>query len=162
MGRFRQAHGGQAMLETVLAVFFITLIFFALFELSRLVTARILTDHAAARAARAKAVGFNDFMCLKSARVALIPVSGRRLWPQEDGWNEVSRVPIYLSAEDEGRARAVLEYEWWNTTDISVRSGYGLGATAECDVTLRTDDYSVEGRAAVESHFPLYMYNQGM
>ena len=161
MGRFRQAHGGQAMLETVLAVFFITLIFFALFELSRLVTARILTDHAAARAARAKAVGFNDFMCLKSARVALIPVAGRRLWPAEGGWNEVSRVPIYLSAEDEGRARAVLEYEWWNTTDISVRSGYGLGATAECDVTLRTDDYSVEGRAAVESHFPLYMYNQG-
>lgn len=150
------------MLETVLAVFFITLIFFALFELSRLVTARILADHAAARAARAKAVGFNDFMCLKSARVALIPVSGRRLWPVEDGWNEASRVPNYLSAENEARARATLEYEWWNTTDIRVHSGYGLGATAECGVSLRTDDYGVEGSAAVESHFPLYMYNQGL
>ena len=50
----RHARDGQAMLETVLAVFFITLIFFALFELSRTVTACILADHAAARAARAR------------------------------------------------------------------------------------------------------------
>lgn len=153
---------GQAMLETVLAVFFITLIFYGLFELSRMVTARILVDHAAARAARAKAVGFNDFMCLKSARVALIPVAGKRLWPVENsGWDEVSRVPIYLSSENEGHARGILEYEHWNTTDINISSGYGLGATSRCDIRMETDDYEMEGQAEVESHFPLYMFNQG-
>lgn len=153
---------GQAMVETVLAVFFISLIFYGLFELSRKVTARILVDHAAARAARAKAVGFNDFMCLKSARVALIPVAGKRLWPVDiPGYNEVSRVPIYLSSENEGRARAVLEYEWWRSTDIGISSGYGLGATARCDIRMETDDYEMEGQAEVESHFPLYMFNQG-
>ncbi|MGN0855390.1 MAG: TadE/TadG family type IV pilus assembly protein [Kiritimatiellia bacterium] len=153
---------GQAMVETVLAVFFVTLVFFGLFGLSRMVTARILVDHAAARAARAKAVGFNDFMCLKSARVALIPVAGERLWPVDNGeWNEAARVPIYLSAEDEGRARGILDYRWWDSTDVSVSSGYGLGATSRCDIRLATDDYTVEGQAEVESHFPLYMFNQG-
>ena len=153
---------GQAMVETVLAVFFITLIFYGLFELSRMITARILVDHAAARAARAKAVGFNDFMCLKSARVALIPVAGKRLWPVGvNGWNEVSRVPIYLSSENEAQARGILDYEWWNTTDISISSGAGLGATSRCDISLETDDYEMEGQAEVESHYPLYMFNQG-
>lgn len=153
---------GQAMVETVLAVFFITLIFYGLFELSRMVTAHILVDHAAARAARAKAVGFNDFMCLKSARVALIPVAGERLWPVGDNdWEEVSRVPIYLSSENEGRARGILDYAWWHSTDIDVSSGYGLGATARCEIQMETDDYTMEGEAEVESHFPLYMFNQG-
>ena len=46
--------------------------------------------------------------------------------------------------------------------DLLRPEGIRLGATAECDVTLRTDDYSVEGRAAVESHYPLYMFDQGM
>ena len=162
MGLLRRAHGGQSMLETVLAVFFVTFVFYALFELSRLVAARILADHAAARAARAKAVGFNDFMCRKSARVALIPVSGRRLWPEGNVWDESARVPSYLSAANEADARGILEYERWPSTDVAVRSGYGPGAVAECGVRLEADDHAVEGRAAVESHFPLYMFDQGL
>ena len=77
----RHARDGQAMLETVLAVFFITLVFLAVFQVAHMVTTKILLDHAAARAARARAVGFNEWMCLKSARVAMIPVAGPRTWP---------------------------------------------------------------------------------
>ena len=153
---------GQAMVETLIAVLAIMLIFFGAFHLSRLVAARTLLDHAAARAARAKAVGFNDFMCEKSARVAMIPVAGPRLWPEIDTFDEVSRVPIYLTAEDWGRANGILEYEYWNTMDFDVRSGAGLVPVAESSIYLSTPDYEAEGRAQVESHFPYYMFDQGL
>lgn len=153
---------GQAMIETVFAVTFLTVLFLMLFQLSHMVQSRIMLDHAAARAARAKAVGFNDFMCLKSARVAMIPVSGERIWPvAEELGDEVSRVPAYLQAETEGRARGILEYERWATTSIDVSSGSGIGSTARADILMRTEDFNMDGQAEVESHFPLYMYDQG-
>ena len=64
------------MVETVIAVLAITFIFLALFSLSHILTGKILVQHAAMRVARARAVGFNDFMCEKTARVAVIPVAG--------------------------------------------------------------------------------------
>ena len=78
------------MLETALAVLFITVLFLVVFQVAHMVTTKILLDHAAARAARAKSVGFNEWMCLKSARVAMIPVAGRRLWPEEGEYDERS------------------------------------------------------------------------
>lgn len=156
-----RAKRGQAMLETLLAVLFLTSILFALFILSRMVTARILLDHAAARAARARAVGFNDYMCLKSARVAMIPVAGRRLWPEEGGFDEASRIPIYLCTENDPIARGVLEYENWNRMSLDVSSGAGLAPVAEASIWMGDEDYSMDGHAAVESHYPLYMKTLG-
>lgn len=164
---------GQAMLETVLAVLLITLLFLGLFQLAHMVTTRILLDHAAARAARAKAVGFNDWMCLKSARVAMIPVAGRRLWPEEGGFVEASRVPIYMCTDHEALARGVLEYERWETMDVDVESGIGLAPEVKARVALEiprfddrggreeSDSIGVSGEARVESHFPFYMNDQG-
>ncbi len=153
---------GQAMIETVFAVAFLTVLFLSLFQLSQMVRARIMLDHAAARAARARAVGFNDFMCLKSARVAMIPVAGERIWPADDqGPDEVSRVPIYLSSDNEAHARGILEYERWLTTSIDVASGNGIGSTSEAVVLMETDDFRMDGRAEIESHYPLYMHDQG-
>lgn len=153
---------GQAMIETVFAVMFLTVLFLTLFELSRMLQSRILLDHAAARAARAKAVGFNEFMCLKSARVAMIPVAGERVWPQADAFgDEVSRVPAYLASESEARARGILEYERWATTRIDVTSGDGVGSTVKADILMETDDFRMDGKAEIESHYPLYMYDQG-
>lgn len=155
---------GQAMVETLIAVIAIMSIFFGAFHLSRLVAARTLLDHAAARAARAKAVGFNDFMCEKSARVAMIPVAGPREWPdpQSEAFDEVSRVPLYLTAEDWGRANGILEYEYWHTMEFDVRSGAGFAPIAESTISISTPDYDMEGRAEVESHFPYYMFDQGL
>ena len=67
---------GQAMVETVLAVLIISFLFLALFKLSHMLTGKIMLEHAAMRVARARAVGMNEFMCLKAARVAVIPVAG--------------------------------------------------------------------------------------
>lgn len=157
-----RVHAGQAMIETVLAVLFITFLFLAAFQVANMLSARILLDHAAARAARAKAVGFNDFMCLKSARVAMIPVAGRLVWPSEGVFDEAARVPIYLSTDNESLARGVLEYERWETTDVDVSSGGGMGSTVESHVRMYTDDFNMDGEAEIESHYPFYMNDQGL
>lgn len=59
----------------------ICLIFMGLLQISHLFAAREILHHAAARAARARTVGFNQFMVNKAARVAAIPVAGKMLEP---------------------------------------------------------------------------------
>ncbi len=151
---------GQAMLETVICMLFLATVFFALFQLSQMLLARTMLDHAAACAARARAVGFNDFMCLKTARAAMIPAAGRRIWPEEASpWSEVSRVPDYLSSPDEARASAVLDYERWHTTEVKVDPGTGQSVGAA--LRMEADDFTAAGLCEVESHYPLYMLYGG-
>lgn len=163
---------GQAMLETALAVLFITIIFLMVFQAAHTVTAKILLDHAAARAARAKSVGFNDWMCLKSARVAMIPVAGERTWPEGGGaMAEASFVPAYMQTENVAMADGILEYDGWREMDVSVRSGVGSEIDARVSLDMPrfysrgdgdSDAINVEGEARIESHFPLYMFDQGL
>ena len=161
---------GQAMLETVIAVLFISFLFLGLFQLSHLMTAKILCDHAAARAARARAVGFNDFMCLKSARVAVIPVAGERRWPEAGtDFDELARIPIYLCTDTPALANGVLEYERWGTMKMDVDSGFGISPTAEAEISMQMPRFlgsgggiEIEGKAEIESHYPFYMQDQGL
>ena len=159
------------MLETVLAVFFVTLLFLGVFQVAHMVTTKILLDHAAARAARARAVGFNEWMCLKSARVAMIPVAGRRTWPGEEELGEAALVPIYMTTDNEAMANGILEYERWKTMDTEIKSGIGSEVSASVSVEVprfyswgSDDDGGMEivGESKIESHFPLYMNDQGL
>ncbi|MGQ9662154.1 MAG: hypothetical protein ACUVWX_07435 [Kiritimatiellia bacterium] len=75
---------GQALIESCIAVALICIVFFGLFQLSQLAVGREVLHHAAARAARARTVGFNRWMVTKCARVALIPNAGKMLEPQTD------------------------------------------------------------------------------
>ena len=167
----RRARCGQAMLETVLAVFFITMLFLAVFQVAHMVTAKTLLDHAAARAARAKAVGFNDWMCIKSARVAMIPVAGRREWPADGNMPESALVPLYMETDNAGMANGILEYERWQTMDVRLDAGLGSVAGASVSIDIPrfysrggddSDTIEITGEAKVESHFPFYMYDQGL
>ena len=148
------------MLEALLAVCLVTSAFFALFKLSQMLTGKVLLQHAAMRVARARAVGFNDFMCAKSARVATIPVAGRRLWPPEDenlGWDEENaRIRDYLAAPDGARARAILEFEKWCA--LKVCPGDGTRSTTK----MKTDWFDLVGEAGIEPHAALYMRNLGL
>jgi len=54
-----------------------SLILFGLIEIARLFMGREVLNYAASVGARAHAVGFNDFMILKTVRVASIPVAGK-------------------------------------------------------------------------------------
>ena len=72
--------GGQAMLETLLVMLVLCLLFFGLLQVALVFNAREVLHHSAARAARARAVGFNDWMTTKAQRVAAIPNSGRTVF----------------------------------------------------------------------------------
>ena len=150
---------GQALLETVLAVLFLTAVFFGLFALSRRLTAQTLMDHAAGRAARARSVGFNRFMCRKSARVAMIPVAGKILWPGELGdADEVSRAAIYMVAGNEGVASGVLDYSKWHHMEYD----YGdMGEMIDTKVTIPYGESTITGEAKIESHWPFWMEDGG-
>ena len=159
-----KSHSGQAMVETVLAVLVISFLFLALFRLSHMLTGKIMLEHAAMRVARARAVGFNEFMCVKAARVSVIPVAGKRLWPEDEGFDlqmERARLPIYMQPKDAAIARGVLEYDGWNR--LSVDPGDGTDVRVGMGFDLFDGDWTFDlgGQAGIEDNFTLYMENQG-
>ena len=79
--------GGQALVETCLAMFLICLIFAGFFQVSQVLAAREVLQHAAARGARAQTVGFNRWMVRKCIYAALIPNSGRLREPAFENVN---------------------------------------------------------------------------
>ncbi len=72
------------MIESVVVMMVICLLFFGLFQLAHAFANREILRHAAARAARARSVGFNGWMVTKVMRVATIPNAGRMTEPQID------------------------------------------------------------------------------
>ncbi len=73
------------MIESVFVIILTCLVFLAAYQYAHLFACKTVLTHAAARAARARSVGFNQWMIEKSARVAAIPASGRRLTPPPSG-----------------------------------------------------------------------------
>lgn len=72
------------MVESLVAILVICLLFFGMFQLAHAAACREILRHAAARAARARAVGFNGWMVRKSMRVAAIPNAGRMTVPADE------------------------------------------------------------------------------
>lgn len=146
------------MVETVIAVLFVTSLFLCLFKLSQMLTGKILLEHAAMRVARARAVGLNAFMCTKTARVAVIPVSGERLQPAGDdervGIDEGAIARMYMRTPDASYADGLLRYEHWDRLQLTPGNG---GASS---VKMETDWFDLRGEAEVDG-FPVYLENQG-
>lgn len=69
------------MVESCIVIVFLCLLFLGLFQLVHAFVAREVLYHAAARAGRAKSVGFNQWMVEKTMRVAAIPNAGRLIEP---------------------------------------------------------------------------------
>ena len=89
---------------------------------------------------------------------------------------EKARIPDYLGAENEPRARIVLDYEDWNTIhfrEIRMQGAPGVAVqqfTVEQDLPLRTplhrafyaaDHIRLEGRADTALHCALYLDDLG-
>lgn len=149
---------GQAMIETVLAVLVITFLFLVLFKLSHVLTGKILLEHAAMRVARARAVGFNDFMCVKTARVSVIPIAGRRLQPgkgdERTDMSELALARMYMRTPDSGYADGLLRYENWDC--LALDTGGRVSKTS-----MRTDWFKLRGEAEVDG-FPVYLNDMGL
>ena len=161
----RPARSGQAMIETVLAVLVISFCFMLLFRFSQMVTSKIFLEHAAMRVARARAVGLNDFMCEKAARVAVIPVAGERLWPIDDNaidWAmELARIPDYMYSENGARARGVLEYEGWDYLKVEPGDGRSSRVSMDFGFLEGFGGVSLDGEAGIEQNASFYLSGAG-
>ena len=153
------ARSGQAMLETLLAVLVITALFLAMFKLSHMLTGKIMLEHAAMRVARARAVGMNEFMCLKAARVAVIPVAGERLKPgkgdERKDMSESALARMYMRTPDSSYADGLLRYKDWDKLSLNPN---GSGATR---TEMKTEWFNLTGEAVVDGP-PVYMNNMGL
>ena len=150
---------GQAMVETLLAVLVITGLFLALFKLSHMLTGKIMLEHAAMRVARARAVGMNEFMCLKTARVAVIPVAGERLKPGKDDerkdMSESALARMYMRTPDSSYADGLLRYKDWDNLSLKP-DGSGVTRTE-----MKTEWVDLRGAAELDGP-PIYMNNMGL
>ena len=155
---FSKTHSGQAMIETVLAVLVISFLFVVLFRLSQTLTGKIMLQHAAMRVARARAVGMNEFMCIKAGRVSVIPAAGKRLKPGPDderrNISETAMARMYMRTLDWSYADGLLQYENWERFSIDTSGD----ATR---TSMKTDWFDLHGEAEVDA-FPVYMNDQGI
>lgn len=217
-GTHSHVSSGQAMVESILVILAVSLLFFGLFQYAQLFTAKTVLSHAAARAARARAVGFNEWMVRKSALVAAIPASGKRLAPSyvlQDGslhaalakenlgdlldvvfarrppsaasGLEVNRVPDFMESVNQASSQAVLDYEYWEQTDVDLDESltlhpedpsllsvrvrqrhpllFSLSALEEGELRsvptspdgTSDDELAIAGEYSIENHFPLYL-----
>jgi hypothetical protein len=120
----RQHRRAQAMVESMLSLVVVLLVFLLLFNLADNTRAKLLAETAAAKCARARAVGYNDFQLRKIARLALMPASGKCL--VENGSRNLSygerinRIGPYLNSEYETQAAAILDFDGWRNQGIRV------------------------------------------
>ncbi len=83
----RSRRSGQSLIESCLVVAVVSLLLLGLLQFSQIVAARDVMNHAAARGARARTVGFNTFMVRKVVRAAAIPNAGDMLTPDFQNLN---------------------------------------------------------------------------
>ena len=114
------------MVEALIVLIVLLVGFFFFYDFASAAVTRLLMNHGASRAARADAVGFNEFHREKSLRVGMIPVSGRRVVPDGDRTvggtaGELALIRTYLQAENWSDSYGILDYERWSRLSHKVR-----------------------------------------
>ncbi len=171
----RAGCSGQSLVESCVVIGIICLFLMGLFQLSQLYMARESLMYAAGRGARARTVGFNDFMVHKTVRVAAIPAAGRMLdrpdtvnSPSAQRNFERARIPLYLAEGHYGRLSAILDYTNWTELGHSVidLGGPQLDCRVRLDFPVQTpvfrafyrgETVPLSGSATLENHYPLYL-----
>ena len=183
VARLRKGSGreGQSMIETVIVLFFLCIVFFWVYEYTGLLTRHTVLDYAAARAARARTVGFNDFMITKTVRIATMSTAGACETKDDEGnglatGTLVSRMGSYLQAESEAETRGILDFKYgdgahlgWtcsepggDVNELTMRVWqrrplYGSGADDETVDAADRQEYTLTGEARIEGHYPFYL-----
>ena len=163
------------MLESIIAMFFLVFVFFLVVDYAELLKTRTVMDYAAARGARARAVGFNDFMVTKTLRIATMPVAGECLTAKSlsrslDASFLISRSGSYLEAEHENETQGILDFELWNPSKFNWSAAESdNGQQGDVNMTVRQrhpllseingcgNEVIVEGKAQTESHYHYYL-----
>ena len=168
------------MIESVIAMIAILILFLALFNLADLTRTKLLVENASMKCARARAVGYNDFMLRKIARLTTMPVSGECLTVADSGEGKPSyreriyRIGEYLMSDYEAQAQAILNFDYWQNGNTAIDAS-DSGSTATARVTQRRprlfdfgvfaggakpdedDRAKISAEATVEAHYPDYL-----
>lgn len=176
--RSTTSRAGQSLIESCLVLIIVCLAFFGVFQISQLFARQEVLHYAAARGARAKVVGFNQFMVFKTIRVGAIPNVGRLINPVSDGGPaaqhavEAARIPLYMGTEDASELDPILDYQDWDTAqDVSwpLVSAFGDGTLrlrVGQQVPLRypfhrafyaADSMDMTGESWLDNHYTLYL-----
>ena len=155
----------------------ICLLLMGLFQLAQLFMAQEILDYAAGRGARAKAVGFNDFMVTKTVRIGAIANAGALTVPERSGggpwaqWSrsESPRIPHYLQSES-WQLDGVLKYAQWDSIGWSCPVSAADRLHFEVSQAMPLMFFSnvfkaffsasavpMQGTADIENHYPLYL-----
>ena len=180
----RRRGNGQALVETIIVLFFICILFFLVLDYARLLNCKTILDYAAARCARARTVGFNDFMILKTARLGVMSVSGKCLTQFDDEDPDAqpstemlrNRMGSYLQTSFISETPGILDFELWrpdklgwscveshgDSGDISMHvwQRQPLFSTLNPPESDERDDAAevmLHGNAKMESHYPFYL-----
>ena len=170
---------GQAMVETIIVLFFLFLAFYTVFQFADNFRAKLLVTYAASRVARARTVGMNDFMLEKTADIATMAAAGECYTKTDHGDTPSSRGLIsrsgdYLACEYDAQARQVLDFELWRNGKTLVTcplSGskltahviqlrpqfFDLGSYLSGMPPFEKDDAPharIEGEYSIEAHYP--------
>lgn len=166
------------MVETVLVLVFLLVAFFLVLQFADNLRARLLCDYAAGCVARARTVGLNDFMLLKTARIATLPAAGACDVRAPNGTplttrNLANRAGGYLACTDEAQADRILDVAFWRDGRTAVSCAHA-GDILTATVTQRrpqffglsvpwtnertngrdVPDARLTGTAAIEAHYP--------
>ena len=134
---------GQTMVETSIAMIVVLLVFLALYNLSDLTRVKLLVENAAVKCARARAVGYNDFMLRKIARLTTMPVAGECKTLVDSGEGKLPysaryyRIGSYLMSEYEAQANVILDFEYWRRGNTLITASDGHSHTATATATQR-------------------------
>ena len=176
----RRRKCGQAMVETAIAMIVILIVFLALFNLADLIRVKLLVETAAVKCARARAVGYNDFMLRKIARLTTMPVAGECFTTSDNGDGKLSyaeryyRIGNYLTSEYEAQANAILDFAYWRNGDTAISASSGQSPAAATVIqrrprlfdfgvlttgkgTKEDDHATISASAIVEAHYPDYL-----
>ena len=171
---------GQVMVESILTMIVILLIFLAVFNLSDQIRAKLFVENAAVKCARARAVGYNDFMLTKIARLSTMPAAGKCLTLDTNDKDALSldarysKIDDYLMSEYEAQADAILDFEYWQNGDTYIQATSGNTPAAATVTQRRPDDFGfdvfvkkkcqtcedkvdISATATVEAHYPDYL-----
>jgi len=171
------ASRGQALIESCIVIGLICLLLMGLFQLAQLFLAQEILDYAAGRGARAKAVGFNDFMVSKTVRIGAIANAGALMVPERTGggpwaqWtsHESPRIPHYLQS-DEWELDSILNYAQWESIWWSCPASDADILHFEVNQAVPLMFFSnvfkaffsastvpMQGVVDIENHYPLYL-----
>ena len=161
INRGGKTESGQAVIESLFTMIVLCLLLFGLLQVFQIAVANLMTSYAAFTANRSYVVGFSDDdgpwyreLVHKSARVAAIGASGKRIFPDGDMSNETAVIKRYLEDTDQW-----LEYEyWWGENEydpLFYRSDVEPPTTR---IYYNTSGNSASGMAKIEIGFRNYPF----